>query len=188
MSTYPVEAPLSTYLATPITGAPATTATLLIKGLTPISYQLPGEPGTMPHHYGLDYNSVATLAGTQGFYASMVFPSVATPAGTTFSECIALSLQAIKEMTTLSPICFTATTTSNGTLTINLTTYALANPPIVQVTCHQTVAGQSNNAVITAKSATSLTIITYVTQNILLGIVNPVVGAATLVEVTLFPQ
>jgi len=179
------EVALPTYLATAATGAPATTAQALLNSLTPISFNFSGEaPGTTAH-FGLDFITVNALTSTQNFFKSIISFSGASPNGITPWDLMTLMLQVIKDFISKKPITLTVTTNSSGVATVNLTTYAFPNVPNVQLCCQEVTSGQSTNAVITAVSTTSLSIKSYVTQNILLGIVNPVTPAAATVHLLL---
>lgn len=180
------EVALPTFLNTAVAGSPATTAEALVQALSPLSFNYLGETAGTTAHFGLDYANVVTLASTQGFNNSLLsFSGAAAADGIRPMDLLTLMLQVIKDFVVKKPITLTVTTNSSGVATINLTPYAFPNIPNVQLCCLETTVGQSTNAVITSKSITSLVIRSYVTQNILLGIVNPVVAAAATVDILL---
>lgn len=177
---------LPTYLNTPVAGSPATTAEALLAALSINAFNYTGEAGGTTPHFGVDFTNVSTLAATQGFFNSILnFSGPGVADGVRPMDILGLLLQAQKDDIQKKPITLTVTTNGSGVATINLTPYAFPNVPNVQLCCMETTVGQSTNAVITSKSTTSLVIRTYVTQNILLGIVNPVVAAAATVDILL---
>lgn len=177
---------LNTYLSTAGTGAPSTTALAVLQGLTPIFFNFTGD--TTPH-YGIGTpTAINTLSGTQAKYSAVLYPSTGTPNGVTLGDPLGLIIQAIKDSNSKVPITFTAVTNSSGTVTVDLTSYALANPPIVQLTPLNTTVANPVVTNITSVTATSLVIHASQSQNILLGIVNPFTNVAATIHVAIFPQ
>lgn len=186
MSTYSNIQSLSTYLSTVGTGAPATTATALIQGLTPIFFNFTGD--TTPHYGPGDPTAINTLAGSQKKYSAILYPSTGTPIGVTLGDNIGLLTQALKEtISTLGNLTtYTVTTNASGVATINISALGLTNAPRVVCTPTNNSSPFTVNAQVSTKSNTSIGIFTTITQNILLGIVNPTTPVSTPVDVFVY--
>lgn len=186
MSTYSNIQNLSTFLATATTGAPTTTGRALVAGLTPIFFNFTGD--ATPHYAPGDPTAIATLAGTQGKYSALLFPSTGTPIGITMGDNIGLLTQALKETIAMTnPVSsFTVTTNASGVGTINITSLGLTNAPRVVCSAVNATTAQTVNAQVTAKSATSISIYSSITQQILLGILNPTTPVSTVVDVLVY--
>jgi len=176
------EQPLSTFLSTSGTNAPATTASALIEALSPIFYNFAGDTSLGPHYAPGDLTSMSTLQASQEKYSALLYPPTGTPNGLSGGDCIGLVFQGMKEILAKLPITLTATTNGSGVATVDLTSYSLANSPIVQLTAQNPVSNVAPIvADITALSNTSLSILTQEA----LSTTTPI---STLVHIVLFPQ
>ena len=185
MSTYTNVQNLATYLATAGTGAPSTTATSLISGLTPVYFNFTGD--TTPHYGVGDPTVINTLAGTQSKYSAILFPSSGTPIGVTLGDNIGLLTQGLKEtIANLNKLTtYTVTTAGTGLATIDISALGLSNTP--RVLCVPTnTSTQTVNAQVRSKSNTSIVIYTTITQQILLGVVNPTTPVSTACDVFVY--
>lgn len=186
MASYTNVQNLNTYLSTVVAGAPATTATSLLNGLTPVFYNFTGD--TTPHYGVGTPTAINTLSGTQGKYSAILYPSSGTPIGVTMGDCIGLLAQGLKETNAIQGLLstFTVTTAANGTFSLNITSLGLTNPPRVMVTPTNNSVPQTVNAQVTSKTNTAVNIYTTVTQQVLLGIVNPTTPIASSVDVFVY--
>jgi hypothetical protein len=169
---------LSTYLSTPVSGGASTSASAMVRQLTPVSYNLTNDPSNTPPRLGLVTENASSLASTQNKFNSLLNLD---PLGIRVDSLLTLLLQAFKESSTRVAIPLIVQTDSNGSLTINLTSFGFTVPPTVSLTPVEI----SNNAVISSVTATSLTIKSYRSQNILILGGNPSILTQATVHVLL---
>jgi hypothetical protein len=130
--------------------------------------------------------TLQTLTTTQAKYDAMVYPQPpGTATGVTMGDILGLLVQAFQDTQAVAPIVLTATTNASGTATVNLTSYGFTAAPFVQLTPVNATTSTSVVANITSVSSTSLVIQTNISQNVLLGIINPFTPVSTTVHITL---
>lgn len=145
--------PLSTYLSTPATNAPATTAMDLMAGLTP---ELTAEGSYSP----ADPADVVTLYATQEKYGNLLWPRQPDdPIGISTGDLVGLMSQAVKDIRSHLPVLTSVTTNGSSVATVDLTPYGFSVAPHVTLT---PVNAAAVAASVTAVTATSLSIITSV--------------------------
>jgi len=175
---------LNTYLSAVVVGSPATTATALLDALTPVFFNFTGD--TTPHYGPGTPTAIQTLAGTQGKYSAILYPSTGGAVGITMGDTIGLLSQGFKEINASAPVTFTVTTNGSGVATQSIASLGLTNTPRV-VVCPTNAGPQTTNAQVSAKSNTSISVYTTITQQVLLGIVNPTTPVSCSVDIIVYP-